>query len=532
MAQKTMTLKVKIISIMVPLLIIMVIFGMFTINKITKHSLDLYLESSLKSMSNIAAGSVRTGIEFEDPESVVDALKPFIVDEQIACIYVLDLDGTTIYKYRKTEFIDADLTDEKNWENFEDEIFYKAPVLSSDMQIGSVILSMTLETRDAALSFSFRILMILTVVGLSALVVVIIMLAKRITEPIKKITEIARDISEGDLSREVDYIGKDEIGQLADSFRDLIDYIRGISNAADALSSGNLTRNIEERSDADVLSLSFKNLSKNLHEIFSNLTVYSDDLDKASVNLDTASQEMSSEASTLSDKSGVVATATEDMSDSINTISGNAEEMTATVQEIAQNAERARLTTTEAVKNTQEISQVMEILNSSAEEISNVIQVIFDIADQTKLLALNATIEAARAGEAGKGFAVVANEVKELAAQTNTATDEIRTKITAMQDSTKQVAEKAEQINKITSDVNEIVVSIATAVEEQSVTTKDIASNIGQTAQASQGISEDMAAFSGSSSIVKEVSINVNTNASGLLKISNGLKSIVDGFSL
>ena len=66
-------------------------------------------------------------------------------------------------------------------------------------------------------------------------------------------------------------------------------------------------------------------------------------------------------------------------------------------------------------------------------EIAGVVKVITSIAEQTNLLALNATIEAARAGEAGKGFAVVANEVKELATQTATATDEIEGKIGAIQ---------------------------------------------------------------------------------------------------
>ena len=68
-------------------------------------------------------------------------------------------------------------------------------------------------------------------------------------------------------------------------------------------------------------------------------------------------------------------------------------------------------------------------LGESSQEIGKVIRTITSIAQQTNLLALNATIEAARAGEAGKGFAVVANEVKELAKQTATATEDISEKI-------------------------------------------------------------------------------------------------------
>src|SRR5207253_3978970 len=91
-------------------------------------------------------------------------------------------------------------------------------------------------------------------------------------------------------------------------------------------------------------------------------------------------------------------------------------------------------------------------------------------------------IEAARAGEAGKGFAVVANEVKELAKQTNMATEDIREKIAAMQRSTEGTVAEIGQIHQVIIDVNDLVASIATAVEQQALTTRGIATNVGQAA--------------------------------------------------
>ncbi len=75
---------------------------------------------------------------------------------------------------------------------------------------------------------------------------------------------------------------------------------------------------------------------------------------------------------------------------------------------------------------------------SAGSKISSIIGTISAIADQTRLLALNATIEAARAGSAGRGFAVVADEVKKLADETATATEEVGSKISAIQADTEQ----------------------------------------------------------------------------------------------
>ncbi len=532
MFTNTRSIKTKIIFILIPLLILMVIVGMVTINQITKNSLDMILNSSLDHLGDIAAGSVRTGLEFSDEESINDAVKPYLEDPVIGYLAVLDANHKTIFSYRKDGLNPGVSPDPNSWHNFPDEIFVNKPVLSSGQPIGSVVLSFTLKDRDEALSNSFRILLILTVIGLTILGIAIIIMGNKITAPIEHLSVVAKEISEGDLQQDIQVTGSDEIGRLATAFRDLLDYIHDIAASADYISNGDLTQNIRVRSANDVLSSSFRNLSENLHQIFEQLTQYASELSMDSRELEAASAEMSNESAMLSEKSSIVATASEQMHMNIETISHNAVEMTSTVEEIAHNAEKARAVTSEAVENTRGITQLMQELQAASEDINKVVEVIFEIADQTKLLALNATIEAARAGEAGKGFAVVANEVKELAAQTNNATDEIRNRINAMQLSTKEVVGRVETINQVTANVNEIVVSIATAVEEQNVTTKDIAANINQTAQASQSISEDMAAFQQSSQNVNEAGKHVEKSAEKLQSVSRALKQIVDGFHL
>ena len=146
-------------------------------------------------------------------------------------------------------------------------------------------------------------------------------------------------------------------------------------------------------------------------------------------------------------------------------------------------------------------------LGAAADEIGKVIEVIQDIAEQTNLRALNATIEAARAGEAGKGFAVVATEVKELAKQTASATDDIRRRIEGIQNSTGESVRAIGEISEVIKNVNEVSRTIASAVEEQSITTREIAQNVAQTTTAAEAVSRGVAE---SASACQEVTRNIS----------------------
>ena len=154
--------------------------------------------------------------------------------------------------------------------------------------------------------------------------------------------------------------------------------------------------------------------------------------------------------------------------------------------------------------------------------------VITGIAQQTNLLALNATIEAARAGEAGKGFAVVANEVKELAKQTATATEDIGQKIEAIQNDTKGAVTAISQISIVIGRINDISNTIASAVEEQSATTNEIARNASEAAKGSTEISKNIANVSLAAKNTTEGANNSLSAATELSKLAADLKRVVD----
>ncbi len=256
-------------------------------------------------------------------------------------------------------------------------------------------------------------------------------------------------------------------------------------------------------------------------------------LSTASTGLSTISSELTYSAGETSSRMSMVAAAAEEMSANTNSVASGmeqastnlhsvgiaTEEMTATIGEIAGNSEKARRITGQAVALADHISESVRGLGQAAQEIGKVTETITNISNQTHLLALNATIEAARAGAAGKGFAVVATEIKELAQQTATATEDIKAKVEGVQTSTTAAVEDIARISQVIRDVSEIVTTIATAIEEQSVVTRDIAGNI---AQATSGVKESNEQIAQISNVTHSVASDINIVSATGSQISEG----------
>lgn len=184
---------------------------------------------------------------------------------------------------------------------------------------------------------------------------------------------------------------------------------------------------------------------------------------------------LSGSAETSGREADAVAEASGQAGADVQAVAASAEELAASVAEItrqvAEGADVARAAADEA----RATDGTVQGLAQAASRIGDVVRLISDIAGQTNLLALNATIEAARAGDAGKGFAVVASEVKNLAAQTAKATEEIAAQIGGIQGSTSQAVAALRSITSTIERMNEVTTAIAAAVEEQGAATREIA---------------------------------------------------------
>lgn len=173
----------------------------------------------------------------------------------------------------------------------------------------------------------------------------------------------------------------------------------------------------------------------------------------------------------------------EAVGDLMESVAAGAEELEASVREIAESMLRSKDTTTAAFDLVLSADQSTQGLAETARSMGDILEVISEITNQINLLALNATIESARAGEAGKGFAVVANEVKNLANQAKSATEEISTRIGTLQSSSGDAAESLSQIRQSMEQVMEYVSSTASAVEEQSAVASEMSGSMQRAAE-------------------------------------------------
>ncbi|MCC5926387.1 MAG: methyl-accepting chemotaxis protein [Bacteroidetes bacterium] len=341
--------------------------------------------------------------------------------------------------------------------------------------------------------------------------------------------------------------------------------ITEILNYANVLASGDFTfqlpPGVSRRSDdLGDLAMAFERMADNTRKLLIEMNsgvetvAYSaNQLSAISAQTSQSVQEMhdrttivSTSAQQTSSNTFSVAASMEEASTNLTSVATATEEMSTTIDEIANNSERARCITNNAADRATAVSALMQKLGSAARDIGQVTETINDISSQTNLLALNATIEAARAGAAGKGFAVVANEIKDLARQTATATEDIRLKVESVQQSTNGAIGDIRDITDVISEVGELVNSIATAIEEQSVVTRDVAANISQATvgvrDANERIAQTANVTSATANEITQVDLSANeirmsgeqveASATELTQLAGKLKGMMLQFRL
>lgn len=233
---------------------------------------------------------------------------------------------------------------------------------------------------------------------------------------------------------------------------------------------------------ADKVAAKMADFQKIAGDVDTSLTGVVSDITQTATTLKTATEQMHDTVERTREGAGGAVRDSDGTSENVQAISAAAEEMSITINEISQQMNRTSAMAAQAVEEAGTAKSAVAALVDMARRIGEVVAMIDSIAGQTNLLALNATIEAARAGDAGKGFTIVAAEVKELAAQTTSATEDIAKQVGEIQKATSLAEASFGNIDRMVNEIHLASTVVAAAVEEQTAASKEIAGNVERAA--------------------------------------------------
>ncbi|SHJ47443.1 methyl-accepting chemotaxis protein [Paramaledivibacter caminithermalis] len=473
----------------------------------------------------IRAEEIMKAVEAFDKQKLIEELGQ---DENIVYAMIVDRNLKAICHSDK-EKIGMKLSDEGSklaaveGKQYSDKIFYKEananildiaiPLFENEKHVGALKVGISLEGIQAGISEIIKSSIYILVICFIVAGLFIILLLGNINKPLKTLTEYAKVLSEGDLTRQVNIKNSDEIGILAKAFNTI-----GV----------NLKNLVEEAMHSS------KQLGEN------------------SENLSFTTQEVLAQAQNMSATTEEIAAGMEENNASVEEVTASFEEIARATRELAKRAEEGNTIAIEIDKRAQEMKEnamrsrkitddmyeerhnkIIKALEKSkvVVEIEKMSNIISQIAEQINLLSLNAAIEAARAGEQGRGFAVVAEEIRKLAEESSNTVSSVKPIIDEVQGAVRELSENAEGIlefidDKISSDYDLLENTGDQYMKDSEVISSLVSNFAATTEEISASMDEISTNIEAINTTIEESASGTNEIASNITQITTAIQDI------
>lgn len=368
-----------------------------------------------------------------------------------------------------------------------------------------------------------KLLIIVAGWGLLASLILASLMNIAFLKPIKATIKLMGKAENGDLGVRAEVKSGDEVGQLLNSFNNMIvgqnSILNQVKETADVLSSSSEQASTISLNSYDIsqsqsgsmveLTQTIEDMSRSITDVTCNISEIANSTEGITSSMKEMGQAAEDIANSAVDTSEAMSKVTESLQEldiaitAINQNSNIANKHGKSTVEIALQGKKIVDSTIQEMDNIdlamQDMTKVIADLGKSAVQIGEIVEVIDDIAEQTNLLSLNASIEAARAGEHGRGFAVVASAIGRLAEKSSESTKDIEKLIKQMQEivnnavkSADASAEKIKSGASLVNDTGNAFTNIYGAIEETTRLINQIAVATGEEYKACNSITESI----------------------------------------
>ena len=379
------------------------------------------------------------------------------------------------------------------------------------------------------ITFGHLVFLIIPVLGLIIMPILGQQMVKALTdnilEPLEQIENAAEAMSHGNLDIDVTYEAEDELGKLAQSFRNTAASLKEVVEDINQLLTEFAKGNFDAKSgNIEVYRGNFSEILSKLEETEKGLSQTISNVQESSNQVSAGADQLAQSAQGLAEGATDQAAALEELTSSVNEVAEHVAENTKSTDRVHDQAKEVAIKADSGTAKMKELIESMKHISDTTNDIQAVIGKIESIASQTNLLSLNASIEAARAGEAGKGFAVVAEQIKELAEESAASAEETRVMLTNSLNQVEIGRNVADQTSQFMDEMIEQLDVVVTEVAKIRQVSDQQAESVKQISQAVEQVSSVVQSNSATSEQVSATSQELSASAEGLDEMISGFQ--------